>query len=240
MVPAAAASPQITMPSTRESLITCSWRVKVVSSGSVFLLDHYRMAETPRRVAKLDDSEAAVPFVDAQQRDPLQPEIAVDAAGEGVALHAVVLNRGENPGNDGLGNGGVGGSAVDDGQFGPQRDAQCDMGGIAADRPEHRPDLVVVNHLHDLVARRAPGGCVVVEFQHERFAAIPAARVGLVDRQFGAAVHRHAQRQIFVIFDGAQEADGDLAHLRRRHDGRRPTRPRCTPSSWCRVRSTAG
>src|ERR1035438_8934930 len=82
-------------------------------AGQVFLLDHHRVPQPARGVFELEHAKAAVAVVDAQQGDLLQPDIAVDAARQRVALHTIVLDGGEIPGNDGFRNGGVGGSAVD-------------------------------------------------------------------------------------------------------------------------------
>src|SRR6266581_1349588 len=56
------------------------------------LLDHYRMAETAGRIAELDNSEAPVAVVHAQQGDALESKLCVNVTREGVALQAVVLN----------------------------------------------------------------------------------------------------------------------------------------------------
>ena len=78
-------------------------------AGHELLLDDDGMTETTRSISELQNAEAAVAIVDAEDGDALQAELSVDVAGERVALHAIVLKRGEIPGNDGLRNGGIGG-----------------------------------------------------------------------------------------------------------------------------------
>ena len=181
--------------------------LEIGGPGKVFLFDGYGMSQAAGGVPEFDDAEAAVAVVDAQQRDAGQAQIGVDAPGQRVTLDAVVLERGQIPGDDGLGNGRVGGGGVDDGHLGLEADAEADVGGVGADRPEHGPDFVVVRHLDDLIAGRAPERLVVVHHELERRAAVASARVGLFDGQQRAVEHHAAERFIGMIFDGAQKTD---------------------------------
>ncbi len=173
------------------------------------------MPQPSRRVSEFQNAEAAIAFVDPQQRDPLQSQIGVNAPRQGVTLHAVVLNAGENPGNDGLGNGGIGRRAVDDRQFGPKRNSQRDMGGVGADRSQHRPNLVLIDHLHDLVAGSAPQRAVVVDLQAEWRPAVASPGVGFIHGHLDAVQHRQTQRLVFIVLNRPQKADRDLRDVRR-------------------------
>ena len=77
-------------------------------------------------VPEFDDTKPAVAIVDAQERDPGHADIGIDSAGKGVSLDPVILNGGQVPGNDGFGNGGIGGGAIDDRHLGFQAD-ESDM-----------------------------------------------------------------------------------------------------------------
>ncbi len=182
--------PRSRCASAPDSSMMRSARVKSVAPGMYFCSISTGWPSRRDGVLELEDAEAAVAVVDAQQRDLLQSEVGVDPARERVALHAIVLNGGEIPGNDGFGNRGVGGGAVDDRHFGFQRDAQRDVGGIGADRAQHRPDFVVVGHLDDFVAGCSPDRLIVVDHQPERFAAIAARGVGLFDGELCAVQHQ--------------------------------------------------
>src|ERR1019366_7268147 len=86
-------------------------------------------SQPPGGVPEFDDAEPAVTVVDAQQRDLGQTQIGVDAPGQRVPLHAVVLERAQIPGDDGLGNGRVRGCGVDDRHLGLEADPKADVGG---------------------------------------------------------------------------------------------------------------
>ena len=188
---------------------------EIGGSRKVLLFDGDRMAQAAGGVAELDDAEAAVAVVDAQERYPGQAEIGVDAPCQRVALDAVVLNGGEIPGNDGLGNGRIGGGGVDDRHLRLEADPEPDVSGVAADRTEHGPDLFVVRHLDDLVAGCAPQRLIVVHHQAEWRAAIAAARIRLVDGEPCAVQHHAAERLIGMIFDRTQEADAHFVDVAR-------------------------
>ena len=81
------------------------------------------MSETAGRVAKLDDTESSIAAVDAQNRDALEAQFRVDAPSQCVALHAIVLKIGKVPRNISLGDGGIGGGGIDDGDFRAQGNA---------------------------------------------------------------------------------------------------------------------
>src|ERR1035437_6874908 len=63
------------------------------------LLDGY-LARRWKQVFEFKDTEPAVTVVHAQQGDPGQTQIRIDASGQRVRLDAVVLDRGQIPGDD--------------------------------------------------------------------------------------------------------------------------------------------
>ena len=120
-------------------------------AGQELLLDHDGVTKPARDIAELAHAKAAVTVVDPQHRHALEAEFGIDVARQRQALHAVILQVGEVPRNVCFGNGGIGRCRIDDGDLGAQRHAQCDVRGLGADRPEDRPVLVVVDHLHRFV-----------------------------------------------------------------------------------------
>src|SRR5579871_1638102 len=187
----------------------------VTIAGHEFLLDDDRMAKTPRGVPKLDHAEAAVTIVNAENRDALEAELGVDVAGERVALHAIVLERGEIPRDDCLGNGGISGGAVDHGNFGFQIHAKADVRGVAAERSVHGPDFFVVGHLDDLVTGGSPRCGVVVNHEAKRLAAVSASGVGLVDGQVDPIQHFLAEYVVGMIVDRTEKSDAYFGNGRR-------------------------
>ena len=136
--------------------MTWSWRRKSVSPGPNFCSITTGMTKPARSVAEFRNSEAAVAVIHTKECHTLKPKFGVDVARERVALEAVVLNHGEVPGDDGLGDRGIGGCAVDQGCFRLQREAKSDVRRFGADGSEHRPDFVVVNHSDGVVRGCAP------------------------------------------------------------------------------------
>src|SRR5581483_932645 len=204
----------------------------------LLLLDRDGMPQTRGGLPQLENAEAAVAIVDAQNRDPTQAEVGEHAACERIALHAIILERRQIPRNDGFGDGGVGGRAVYDRQLSLERYAQRDVRGIAAQRTQHGPDLLVVCHFDNLVARRSPGGLVVVNHQLENLAAVAAAGIGLFDGQCGALQHELSEALMRMVVDGAKESDADLIDVGRlKYHG--IARARCIPPAWCSARNTA-
>ena len=82
-------------------------------------------------------------------------------------------------------------------------------------RAEHGPDFIVVRHLDDLVAGRAPEGLVVVHHELEGGAAVAAARVRFFDGEEGSVQHEPAEGLIGMIFDGTEKADADFVDVAR-------------------------
>ena len=76
-------------------------------AGKKFLLNDNRMAKAPRGIAKLKHAKTAVAAVDAEQGNTLQTELAINSSGQREALHAIVLQVSEVPGNVGFRNGGI-------------------------------------------------------------------------------------------------------------------------------------
>ena len=145
----------------------------------------------------------------------MKSELGVDVAGERVALHAIVLERGEIPRDDCLRDGGIGGGAVDHGNFGLQIHAKTDVGGVAAERAIHGPDFFVVGHLDDLVAGGSPRCRVVVNHEAERLAAVSAGGVGFVDGHVDAIQHFLAEGVIGMIVDRTEKSDAHFGDGRR-------------------------
>ena len=123
--------------------------------------------------------------------------------------------------------------------LGLQRHADGDVAVGAVDRPEDGPDIVLVGHLDDLVARRAPQAVVVADDQLEGdlAAEVTALGVGLLDGELRAVQHFRAQG-LFVAPAAGGHGDGGLdradeADLHRFHVvrlGDRAARVRCTRS----------
>ena len=91
------------------------------------LLDDDGMAEAARGVAELDDAEPAVAIVDAQDGDALQARVPCRCGAQACSTARDRPEVGEVPGDDGFRNGGIGGGAVDDGNFARSatRSAMC-------------------------------------------------------------------------------------------------------------------
>ena len=109
----------------------------------------------------------------------------------------------------------------------------------ALEGTQHGPDLVVVDHLDQLVAGCAPDGAVVVDLQAERLAAVTAARVGFGDGQLRAVQHGLAQGLVLMILDAGQEPDGHFVDIGRAWALSRRARRRYIPASWCSSRNRA-
>ena len=103
------------------------------------------------------------------------------------------------------------------------------MRRLGTDRPEDRPVTIVVDHLHGFVGRRAPdgGGCgplavlraalpvvvIVVDHQPERFAAVTATRIGLVDGQLCSVEHAQSENLVSLLLDRPEESDPHFADV---------------------------
>ena len=83
--------------------------------------DHFRAALG--RLPELQHTEPAVAVVHAQQGHARQAQVRIDAPRQRIRLHAVVLNGGEIPRDDGFRNGGIGGGRVHDRHLGLEADA---------------------------------------------------------------------------------------------------------------------
>ena len=81
---------------------------KIAIAAHELLLDHDWVAEAAGGVFKLQNSKAAIPIVDAEDCDPFKTEFCVNVPGERVSLHAIILNNSVVPGDDCLGNSGIG------------------------------------------------------------------------------------------------------------------------------------
>ena len=201
---------------------------KIRVARHVLLLDRHRMSKPHRCIAKFGNAHPAIAIVHPQQRHALEAEFGVDVTRQRESLHPVVLQIGEVPRNVRLGNGGIGRCGVDDGNLGFQRHAQHDVRRLRVDRSKDRPVLVVIDHLHRFIRRRAPDGrvgrpnrtvrrlclpvvVVVVQHQPERLAPVTAARVGLFHRQLRAVQHPQAGHLVRAVLNGPDEPD---AHLR--------------------------
>src|SRR5581483_1354115 len=64
------------------------------------LFDYNRMAAAAGSIAELDHAKTAVAVIHPQQSNPFHAEFGVNVARQGIALHPVILNIGEVPGND--------------------------------------------------------------------------------------------------------------------------------------------
>ena len=93
-------------------------------AGHELLFNDDGMAEAPGCITEFDDAEASVAAIHAEDSHALEAELGEDAACQGQTLHPVVLQVSEVPRNVSLGNGGVSGSRVDDGNLSLQCDAQ--------------------------------------------------------------------------------------------------------------------
>ena len=198
-------------------------------AGHEFLLDHHWVAEPARCVAELDNSKTAVAIVHPQNRDPLQAELSVNVARQRVALHAVILDVGEVPGDGGFGDGGIGGRAVHQRSFGFQRQAKGDVRGFRTNGAEHCPNLVVIDHPDRFVRGSSPNGgifcnarrgaavlpvvIVVVGHQAERLAAVTPGSVRFVNRHVCAVQHAIAEHLVGVVVERRQDADTNLIHV---------------------------
>src|SRR5258708_5891645 len=105
------------------------------------------------------------------------------------------------------------------------------MGGLRTDGAEHRPNLIVIDHLDGIVRSGAPDSripgntgssgaaavlpvvVVVVDDQAERLAAIAAGGIRLVDRQLGAVQHAVAEHLLRMIVKRRQKTDANLAEV---------------------------
>src|SRR5581483_3816119 len=110
------------------------------------------MPETPGSVTKLDYAKTSVTIVHSQYRDALQRQLRINMTSQSIALHSIILQIGQVPGNDRLGDDGIRGGAVHQRRLCFQSYAQSNVRGVAADRAEHGPDLIVVDHLYNFVA----------------------------------------------------------------------------------------
>ena len=111
----------------------------------------------------------------------------------------------------------VGGGAVDDRHFGLQRNPQRDVRGVAADGAEHGPDLIVIGHLDEFVARSSPGRLVVVDHQMERLAPVAAGRIRFFDRKLRSVEHPSAEPLVGMILQRPEKPDADLIDISRLH-----------------------
>src|SRR5208337_2319909 len=161
----------------------------------------------------LDDSEAAVAIIYAQNRDPLQAEFGVNVARQRVTLQAVVLNVGEVPRDNSFWNRRISRGAVHQWRLCLQSNSQSNVGCIAADRSKHGPDLLVVNHFDDLIAGRAPHRGIVVYHQLERLATVPARCVRFLNGQDSAVEHAITKSLIRMVVKGADKADPNLSQV---------------------------
>src|ERR1035437_8741853 len=115
---------------------------EVLIAGQELLLDHHWVAETPRSIAKLYHSKAAVAAVHAEQGNTLQTKLAVNVPRQSQALYPVILQVSKIPRYVGLGDRGICRSRVDDRYLRLECHAQRDVRRVRTDGAEDRPVLI--------------------------------------------------------------------------------------------------
>jgi len=138
-------------------------------------------------------------------------DFTVQVIDQQVALLAVVSDRAPYPGDIGFDIRRVGISGCKHDQFGFQGDADGYVRIRAIDRSQDRPDLVLVSHLDDLVAGRAPEPVVIGDHQIEGDLSleITAAGIRLLDGKAGSLEHFDSELFLVALSAGC---DGDRGH----------------------------
>ena len=169
--------------------------------------------QAPTAVVDLPHAKAAIAVAGPHEPDAFEAHLAVEIIHQQVTLLPIVADDAHHPRDVGLDHGGIG---VPGGEHHHLR-LECHADGNvrvgAINRAQNAPDVVLVSHLNDLVARGPPQAVVVGDRQLEGDFPfqVAAAGVSLLDGQPCPLEHLDPQR-LFVTLSACRH--GDRGHDR--------------------------